>query len=458
MNQIKLKAVRRAYGPGVGFWILPVVWAVLLFVISMVSAQAKSYDYINISNPFLNKTPIAVSDFKPFSGHAPEVNGGLKAQQILREALDFTGYLKVIDPKAYLANPANTGIQLGQINFKDWTAIGADLLTTGGIEENNGQVTLQLRLFDSFNGKLLVGKIYTGPSSQIRRMIHMFCSEIAYKLTGNYGMFNSQIAFVSTVDGNKEIFSCEFDGHNPVQLTHHRNISLSPALSSDGEWLAYVSYAKGKPDIYIQNLKEKRGAIINNEGSNISPDWMPGKLNLVAALSFSGDQEIYLLTNRGEIIKRITKSGGIDVSPKFSPDGRKIAFVSNRGGTPQVYIQDLETADVKRITFTGRYNTSPAWSPDGKQIAYVGIEKNEIDIFVISLESGVPVQLTKNQKDNENPSWSPDGSLLVFTSTREGGVSRLFVMTAAGTDQRRLLTLNGKQSQPYWSKSTGSEN
>ncbi|MCK5836991.1 MAG: PD40 domain-containing protein, partial [Desulfobacula sp.] len=160
------------------------------------------------------------------------------------------------------------------------------------------------------------------------------------------------------------------------------------------------------------------------------------------------------------IIKRLTKSWGVNVSPKFSPDGKKIAFTSNIGGTPQIYVKNLETGDVKRITFEGRYNTSPAWSPDGKKMAYVGIEKNKINIFVISLDSGpgTPVQLTMNTCDNEDPSWSPDGSLIVFTSNREGKTPRLFVMTAAGTDQRRLLTLPGKQSQPYWSGSTSSEN
>ena len=210
----------------------------------------------------------------------------------------------------------------------------------------------------------------------------------------------------------------------------------------------------------VKNLKENRGAIVHHKGSNISPDWMPGQLNIAAALSFSGNQEIYLLTKKGEVTKRITKSWGVNVSPTFSPDGKKIAFTSNRGGTPQIYIKDLDSGDVKRVTFKGRYNTSPAWSPDGKKIAYVGIEKNKIDIFIINLTSasGMPVQLTMNQQDNEDPSWSPDGSLIAFTSNREGGVSRLFVMTSAGTDQRRLLTLTGKQSQPGWSKSTSFEN
>lgn len=437
-----------------GLGIVLFCWVLICLCFS--SAQAKDYDYISISNPFLNKTPLAVTQFKAFTGHDAEVKDGAKAEQILKDALDFTGYLKVIDSMAFLSNPAQTGIQLGQINFKDWTGIGAELLITAGIEEKDGQVKLKMRLFDTFNTKLLVGKIYTGKSSQLREIIHMFCAEVSFKLTGNYGVFNSKISFVSTVNGHKEIFVCDFDGYNPKQITHHKSISLSPAWSHDSQWLAYVSYVKGKPDIYVKHLKGNRGAIINYDGMNISPDWMPGQLKLAATLSFSGSQEIYLLTKKGEIIKRVTKSWGVNVSPKFSPDGKRIAFTSSRGGNPQIYLQELESGEIRRLTFQGRYNTSPAWSPDGKKMAYVGIEKNKINIFVMDLESGASVQLTMNQKDNEDPTWSPDGSLIAFKSNREGGrKSRVFVMTAAGTDQRRLLTLKGQQSQPRWSLAMG---
>ena len=421
-------------------------------------ADAKEYDYINISNPFLKKTPIAVTEFKAFNGHASEVKAGITAKDILSDALDFTGYLKTMNPVAFLSNPAQSGIQLGQINFRDWTGIGAELLITGGIIETEGKVKLKLRLFDTFNTKLLVGKVYSGPHSQIRKMIHLFCSEISYVLTGKYGIFNSQIAFVSTVKGKKEIFTCDFDGQNIKQVTSHKSICLSPSWSSDSRWLAYVSYAKGNPQIFIKNIKEKRGFTVNYKGMNISPAWMPGQLKLAAALSFSGDQEIYLLTIKGEIIKRITKSWGIDVSPKFSPDGTKIVFTSKRAGTPQIYMKQIGSKRVQRLTFKGSNNTSAAWSPDGKKIAYVGIEKNRIDIFIMDIDSGVPVQLTRNAGDNEDPSWSPDGSMLTFTSTREGGVPRIFVMNVSGSDPRRLLRLKGKQTQPAWSMSNSREN
>jgi len=429
-------------------------WHLLFFA----PVYAKDYDYINVSNPFLKKTPVAVTNFKTFNGHAVEHTLGKTAVAILKEALDFTGYLKTMNPVAFLSNPAESGIGLGEINFRDWTGIGADLLITGGISEVDGKITLKLRLFDTFNTKLLVGKIYTGTHTQVRKMIHLFCSEISYQLTGKWGIFSSKIAFVSTVNGKKEIFSCDFDGQNIKQITHHKSISLSPSWSFDGKWLAYVSYAKGKPDIFIKNLNEKRGSIINYKGMNISPDWMPGQLKLAATLSYSGDPEIYVLTRKGEMIKRITKSWGIDVSPDFSPDGKKIVFSSKRSGSPQIYMKDLESEQVIRMTFNGKNNTSPAWSPDGRTVAYVGIEDNNIDIFVMPVDTGIAVQLTMNAGDNEDPSWSPDGSMLTFSTTRDGGVPRIFVMNASGSEPRRLLRLKGKQTQPDWSFSKSTEN
>lgn len=433
-------------------------WGLVFTLLYVTHVQAETYDYINVSNPFLRKTPVAVTEFKAFNGHSSEVAAGRTARDILTQALDFTGYLKTMNPLAFLSNPAESGIQLSRINFHDWTGIGAELLVTGGIVETNGKIKLELRLFDTFKTKLLTGKVYTGPKSRLRKMIHLFCSEISHELTGKWGVFNTRIAFVSTVKGKKEIFTCDFDGQNIRQITFHKSICLSPSWSFDNKLLAYVSYAKGGPHIYVKNIKEKRGAIVNYKGMNISPAWMPGQLKFAAALSFSGDQEIYLLTKKGKIIKRVTKNWGIDVSPAFSPDGRKIAFTSKRAGTPQIYIADVNSQKVHRLTFKGDNNTSAAWSPDGRRIAYVGIEDNNIDIYVMNIDSGMPVQLTKDAGDNEDPSWSPDGSMLTFTSTREGGIAKIFVMNASGSDQRRLFHLKGRQSQPDWSMAENIEN
>jgi len=424
--------------------------ATVFFLIGSAHCRTE-YDYIDINDPFIKKIPIAVPLFKSMSDKKGENFLSQEASNMLSQSLEFTGYFKIIDRDAYLVDPEKSGIIAPNINFKNWTGIGAELLITGGFFLKDNIIEMELRLYDSFKGLLIVGKRYKGVVNNQRKMIHRFCGEVIYKLTGSKGIFNSKIAFVSTGSGNKNIYLCEFDGHNPEQLTHDKSITLSPAWSSDAKWIAYTSYLKGKPDLYIKHLKDKHGAVVAKKGLNITPAWVPDKFSLAAALSFSGNSEIYLLTGRGKIIKKLTNNWGIDVSPTFSPDGSKMAFVSNRSGTPQIYKMDLDSGQVNRLTFQGRYNTCPSWSPKSDKIAYSGIKNGEINIYTIDIEGeGPALQLTHNTGNNESPTWSPDGSLIAFSSTREGH-SRIYVMTAYGTDQRRLLALPGDQTDPEWS-------
>jgi TolB protein len=426
----------------------PVVVACLLALGGVARAD---YDYIDITNPFLRKIPMAVPVFKPVAGHPAERQAAAQAADQLAGALEFTGYFKILDRGAFLVKPETMGIIAPNINFQDWTAIGAELLVTGGLSLKGQYLEMELRLFDTFKSQLLIGKRYKGLVADQRRMIHRFCGEVIFALTGSHGIFESRIAFVSSGPGNKEIFTADFDGHAPQQLTRNQAITLSPDWSSDGRWMAYTSYRQGKPDLFIRNLAQRRGSVVDRPGLNATPAWRPDKFELAATLSFSGDPEIYLLTGEGKIIKRLTASKGIDISPAWSPDGRKLAFVSNRSGSPQIHVQDVASGREERLTFEGRYNTTPSWSPTGDRIAYSSAEDGGFNIHVIDLGTRKRLQLTRNTGNNESPSWSPDGSLIVFSSNREGPY-RIYVMTGYGTDQRRLLTLPGEQTNPKWSR------
>ncbi len=423
---------------------------VLICFCAVPLAMGARYDYVDINSPALRKIPTAIPAFKAFNGNPIETQLSGRAATMLSDMLVYTGYFKLLDSAAYLVDPKSPNILAREITFKNWTGIGAELLVTGGIAFEAGLLTMELRLFDTFKGELLVGKRYKGRQADLRRIIRRFCGEVIFTLTGNRGLFDSKITFVSTVEGKKEIFVCDFDGKDPVRVTHHKNISLSPAWSSDGQWLAYTSYAKGKPDLYIKHIQKKIGAVISKKGINIAPSWMPGQLKLAATLSFEGDPEIYLLTETGKITKRLTQSKGIDVSAAWSPDGKQIAFVSKRAGSPQLYIQEIASGKTRRLTFDGKNNTQPAWSPLGDRIAFSAMDKSGLNIRVIGTDGSGLVQLTQNGGDCESASWSPDGSLIVFSTNREG-TSRIYIMTAYGTDERRLIDLPGKQSEPKWS-------
>jgi TolB protein len=373
-----------------------------------------------------------------------------KATRRLSFYLEFTGYFSISDPGAFLEDPQRMNITGSGIRYRNWTAIGAELLVTGGVAVRDNQAEFELRLFDTVKQKMLVGKRYRGGLDDHNRVARRFCSEVVFAITGSRGFFDSKIAFVSDGPGSKEIFLCDFDGTHIKRFTRHQSISLFPDWSSDGRWIAYTTYADRHPRIRIQHVRESRRAMIDKPGLQAVPAWVPGQFKLAASLSFSGDQEIYLLTGNGKVIKRLTNTTGIDVEPTWSPDGKRMAFVSKRSGSPQIYILDTVSGRVQRLTFEGRYNTQPSWSPKGDRIAYSAMRNGVIDIYTIDPEGGEPVQLTAEQGSNEAPTWSPDGSLIAFSSTREGK-SRIYVMTASGTDQRRLLHLPGAQSNPKWS-------
>jgi TolB protein len=424
--------------------------AIIFFLIVPFSCWA-GYDYIDINTPYLRKIPMAVPLFKTMSGNKNEAKLSQSASELLSETLDFTGYFKMLERDTFLEDLQKTGIVASKINFNNWRGVGAELLITGSVLAAGDKVEMELRLYDSFKERLLVGKKYTtSDKGSPRKIIRRFCSEVIYSLTGSRGIFDSKIAFVSTGSGNKEIYICDFDGHNSRQETHNKEISFFPAWSSDGKWLAYTAYKKGKMGLYIKHLKGKQGVVVSKKGINISPAWVPGKFELAATFSFSGDQKIYLLTGRGKIIKRLTDKWGIDCSPSFSPDGKKMAFVSDRSGTPQIHIKDFNSGRVERLTFHGKYNTEPSWSPRGDKIAYSAIENGEINICVVGFDGRESIPLTRHAGYNESPSWSPDGSLIAFTSTRDG-LYKIYVMTVYGTDQRRLLALPGNQTNPEWS-------
>ncbi len=422
----------------------------LVLILLLPATSFGQYEYIDINKPFLRKIPMAIPEFSRLSEAATDEPPLKQATEILTKALDFTGYFNLLDPGAFLLEPGNPILTAEQINFQNWTTIGAELLVTGGLSQKGSLIDIEMRLFDTFTGKRIVGKRYHGTVNDLRRIILRFCTEVIFQLTGQRGVFDSNIAFVSNGSGNKEIYLCDFDGINVAQFTRHDSISMFPAWSSDGKWIAYTAYVNNKPDILIRSKSGKEKAVISEKGINIAPAWVPGQFTLAATLSFSGNQEIYLLTGAGKIIKKITNSWASDLSPSWSPDGKKMAFVSNRTGAPQIYIQDVGSGREERLTFEGNYNTQPNWSPTGDRIAYSSMTGGQNNIFVVDLKRREPVQLTQDAGNNESPSWSPDGSLIVFSSTREGP-SRIHVMTAFGTDQRRLLSMPGEQSSPSWS-------
>jgi len=344
------------------------VCLLVLFLISSVKF-ATAQIRVDIPEPRGAGLPIAVSPLASLDSGRGEKPGDEFAEVVARD-LDISGYFKVLDQDAYIEGPA--GLTLEEINFQNWSVIGALALIKGAFSVNGSSLTVEARLFDVVQRKQLGGRRYRGSVNDLRRMAHRFADQVLYYLTGEQGPFDSRIAFISTRGGRtKEVYVTDLTGDEVTQVTKNRTINLSPAWGPGARSLFFSSYREGGPYVYridFFSRAESRLLAVNGFGGK----WSPDGSTIAISLEQVGNSDVFLLSPEGQIRQRLTDHPDIDVSPTWSPDGREIAFCSGRSGSPQIYVVNVNSGRLRRLTFSGNYNTSPAWSPKGNQLAYTG--------------------------------------------------------------------------------------
>ena len=341
----------------------------------------------------------------------------------------------------------------GDTDLQAAEAAGAMVTTSAVVDAKGDGLTLIGRAWEIGREAPVVEVKLTGDAQSIRRMSHRLADKLVTYFTGEPGIAQTQIAYVSDATGHKEVYVMDYDGESETRLTSDRSIVLSPHWSHNGGQIAYTSYRAGRPDAYLLEMTTgARKPLLSAAGINYSPVWAPTGERLAFASTRTGDAEIYTMPAGGGAVTRLTFNEANDLSPVWSAFGKQIAFTSDRGGSPQIYVMEADGANVHRLTFTGDYNTSPTWSPKGDRIAYTcRNEEKRMKICIVGIDGQGRVQITEDGPyDDESPSWAPSGRDLVFTSNR-AGKRHLFAIRADGTQMIRLTTGDAHHTAPAWS-------
>ncbi len=174
------------------------------------------------------------------------------------------------------------------------------------------------------------------------------------------------------------------------RLTDHRKTNvfyygISPAISPQGDKIAFLSNRSDYFDVYIMNAID--GEIIDK---------------LVSGQTTNNFEELKILT------PAIT----------WSPDGKKVALAAKAGMEDAILIVDVESGSEEKLAFGLDGIFSVDWSPQGDKLAFLGIKAHQSDIYIYDLGIKSLRNLTNDIYSDSDPVWSPDGETVYFSSDR----------------------------------------
>ena len=292
------------------------------------------------------------------------------------------------------------------------------------------------------------------------------------------GKTNGDIFYSSNASGSFQIWAISPFGTNNRQITSTVQNAIQPALSPNGNKLAFAGYNNTTIDIYI----------CNSDGTNLInlTKGLPGEQNTNPSFSYNGKKITFqsnrLNTSAGTTDIWVMKSNGVcqraftpfyssysDIYPKYSTTKKRILFSSNRGNSSLIY--DLYLANNKvftRLTYNFNNSYSSSWNPSGKLIVanqQVNIATDNIgygQLTIINTQGNNVKQLTTyinsmglspytnslfpgTYRGDVTPSWSPDGLYVAYAGQDSNGIYQIFTINVS-TGVKTQLTSSTVQT------------
>src|SRR5262249_55928207 len=141
-----------------------------------------------------------------------------------------------------------------------------------------------------------------------------FASSTQLEYAPRFSPDGKKVAFESTRSGNHEVWVCDADGSNLIQLT-----------SSNGGWAG-------------------------------TPRWSPNGREVVFDLARGTDRNIYVFDVEGAAPRRITTEPSDEGLASYSRDGKWIYFGSNRTGDSEIWKAPAAGGQAVQVTRHGGFS------------------------------------------------------------------------------------------------------
>jgi TolB protein len=248
---------------------------------------------------------------------------------------------------------------------------------------------------------------------------------------------------------------------------------FDPCVSRDGKTLVFASTQhRTTADIYWKKTDSRVVTQLTNDpAQDAMPAISPDGNSIAFASDRSGNWDIFVMPVNGGRAVQVTSDLADDVHPSWSPDGKSLVFSRQGPASGRWEMWVTEVANPAIANFIG-YGVLPQWCPvaatgnggSDKILFQLGRERGRrsFSLWTVEVTNGTTGNVTEIATSAEtaliDPSWSPDGRWVVYTEvpvTGGNAESRpewatLWMISGEGDGKVRLTDGTGLALSPVW--------
>lgn len=184
--------------------------------------------------------------------------------------------------------------------------------------------------------------------------------------------------------------------------------------------------------------------------------------------------DIYLATDDGKIVKKLTAMPGYDAEATVNFKTGKIVYTSLASGDLDLWSMNPDGSGKKQLTSKRGYDGGAVFSRDGKHIVWRAnhpqtpetmarynelLKENltapmKMELMISGPDGKNPKQITSNNCANFAPTFTPDGKRIIFSSNMhkcDGRDFELFMVNLDGSGLQQVTNFGGFTSFPEFS-------
>jgi Tol biopolymer transport system component len=252
----------------------------------------------------------------------------------------------------------------------------------------------------------------------------------------------------------------------PLPLTSFPGFELNPALSPDGNQVAFTwnGEKQNNFDIYIKLVgSNARLQLTQNPAEDLSPAWSPNGDTIAFLRRLDGGRnELLLISPLGGPERKLTEAVIVDDSKlrlpalAWSPDGRWLVVSHHETGdlAQGLFLVSAQTGEKRRLTrppVNSVRDFTPAFSPNGRMLLFTRFSSvgTTAEMYLLSLSegfepSGEARQLKTAERFVRSPVWTPDGRHILYLDAphiggREQTELRMLAVSGVAKSERVVL-------------------